>query len=83
MVRKVPRYRFNVRHDDLLIRDSEGEELSDIEAAREEARNVLAEIARGGRLDPDFRVLAVEVIDDSDRHLFSVRMILEMGPTAR
>ena len=79
-MRKVPRYRFNIRHDDLLIRDSDGEELPNVEAAREEAGHVLAEIARDALLDPKFRVLAVEVIDDSERHLFSIRVTFEMEP---
>jgi hypothetical protein len=80
MVPKVPRYRFNIRHGELLIPDSAGEELRDAEAAREEATHVLAEIARSGSLDPNLQVLAVEVVDDSDRRLFSVRMVFEMAP---
>jgi hypothetical protein len=62
----MPRYFFNVREGDTLSRDTEGQELVDVQAARREAfcasREILGEkLLHGGSLDHR----TIEITDDS------------------
>ncbi len=69
----MPKYHFDIRIADCFIRDSEGSELADDEAAldyaREEARELLMTRA-GSKIDPT--EARVEVGDQRNRLLFSV-----------
>jgi len=50
----MPRYLFHIRKDDVVIRDPDGSDLPDLEAALSEAansaRDLLAELLRHGEL---------------------------------
>jgi hypothetical protein len=60
----MPRYHFNVRHDERFFLDPESQELSGIEEAQAEALHALAEMAKDAIPDTMNRELSVEVADD-------------------
>ena len=68
----MPRYYFHIRHRTLAL-DTEGVVLADDAAAWEEATTACGEMMRDldGALKrgPEWRM---EVVDDTDRHLFTV-----------
>ena len=57
----MPRFYFDVRDDEDLVRDDQGVEFSDIEAARSEAAVALAEMARDVLSRSPRRRMAIEV----------------------
>jgi hypothetical protein len=74
----MPRYRFNVRHDERVFWDPESQELSGIEEAQAEALHALAEMAKDAIPDTMNRELSVEVADDIGKPLLVARLILQI-----
>ena len=58
----MPRYYFDIRHDDNFVRDDVGSQLPSFQAAKEQAAKALAEIARDAL--PGARSLSIEVRDE-------------------
>jgi hypothetical protein len=70
----MPRFYFSFREEDRFFKDREGDELADIEAARIEAMQILAEAVRD-RLCRDLRKeLAIEVTDEDRRPVLVAKM---------
>jgi hypothetical protein len=70
----MPRYYFNVRQDKVLLKDEEGEELANLDAAREEAvasaREILSEAALGGNAGESSS--EIEVTDATGKTVLTV-----------
>ena len=68
----VPRYYFHL-YNNVVIRDEEGDELPDLEAARAEAleaaRGMICHSVKGGKLNLSHRV---DVHDDKGKQLFTL-----------
>jgi len=63
----MPRFFFDIRADQHVARDGEGDELPGWQEARECAVEILPDIARGDRVDDDRREFAVQVRDETGR----------------
>lgn len=74
----MPRYRFNVRHDEHMFLDTESQELPGIEEAEAEALRALAEMAKDAIPATMSRELAVEVADETGKPLLIVKLILRI-----
>lgn len=64
----MPRYYFDMRHEDEIATDEEGLELPTIESVQEEAARSLADMARDAvqsHRDGTRRPMAIEVRDDN------------------
>lgn len=64
----MPRYYFDMRHEDEIATDEEGLELPTIESVQEEAARSLADMARDAvqsHRDVTRRPMVIEVRDDS------------------
>jgi Domain of unknown function (DUF6894) len=57
----MPRYHFHIRENDRLIRDEEGQEFPDSEAARKEALETGASIARDAFMSGSASLVIVDV----------------------
>ncbi len=75
----MPLFYFDISDTGRLIRDDEGTELVDPEAARAEAIGVLPDIARDELPDGDRREFMSEVRDVSGRIIFRAKLSLVAG----
>jgi hypothetical protein len=73
----MPRYYFDFRDEDAFTRDSDGVELTGIEAAQNEAARSLGEMARDVLPGTVRRVLTAEVRDDKEP-LLEARLVFEV-----
>ncbi len=78
----MPRYYRHIRQDERLIKDLEGIELPDLDAARGEAvngvRDCLAEAIRKGQ--DDWLGDAIVIVDDTGRELMTIPFIEALPP---
>jgi hypothetical protein len=73
----MPRFYFDIREGDQFISDVEGEDCSDIEAARAEAIKALLDIARE-HLSQDSATISIEVRDEDGRRITSAALALHV-----
>jgi hypothetical protein len=73
----MPRFYFDVRHDERVTHDTEGEEHPDIAAAEREAAVAAAHLAKE-LLDGSRRTVAVEVRDERGRHVVRAEVSLDI-----
>ncbi|HEV7436522.1 MAG TPA: hypothetical protein VGO22_16895 [Pseudorhizobium sp.] len=78
----MPKYFLHLRERDALIRDLEGAELKDLDAARNEAvhaiRDIVAEhIATGEKL----MLQTVEICDEEGKHIATVKVAAALQDT--
>jgi hypothetical protein len=73
----MPRFYFDVREGDKFVHDAEGEDRSDIEAARAEAIKALLGIARD-HLSQDSARVSVEVRDEDGRRIACATLALHV-----
>jgi len=80
----MPRYFFDTCDGERLVADSEGMELTSLEAAKLEAQRTSAEIARDALQGDDHRTCRVIVRDDAGQVLLRVALtlVVEHGPGA-
>ena len=71
----MPRYFFDYRDNEVPLVDREGADVADFEQARQEAFDMLAEMARNKPPDGDHRVFTVTVRDDH-REVYRVTLTL-------
>jgi hypothetical protein len=62
----MPRFHFDIRNGPHFIPDEEGLELSDLDAAKLEAANSLADLARDTKPDGHDTAITIEVRQDDD-----------------
>jgi hypothetical protein len=75
----VPRYFFDTRDGDHLVRDELGLELDGIEQARDEATRGMADLAKDSLPGADRRELSVQVRDDADRDVLRASLWFEVA----
>jgi hypothetical protein len=75
----MPRYFFDGRDGLELIRDEEGIELEDIQAARNEATRGLADLTRDVLPGSERRELAIEVRDEANAALLRAALTFEVA----
>ena len=74
----MPRYFFDSRDNGTFIRDGEGLDLEDLDAARAEAARALADIARDVLPGATRRELAIEVSDHDREPLLRSILVFEV-----
>jgi hypothetical protein len=78
----MPRYHLHLRFRDRLVKDEEGAELPDLEAARHEARQTLRDLAAedisAGR---SLRIRSVEICDEDGRDIATVSVAAAISAT--
>lgn len=72
----MPLFYFDISDGERLVRDEEGTELADDQAARNEAIGVLPDIARDELPDGDRREFSSEVRDASGKVIFRATLSL-------
>ena len=73
----MPRFYFDTHDGSTLVRDVEGHELADMNAARNLAMDVLPDMARDQKTDDnDRRDFIVDVRDDDHRVIYTACMSL-------
>lgn len=70
----MPRYFFDVLLDDRFCADEEGTVLDDEEAAKFEATQAMAEVARDSLRGADSKGLKMTVRNDAGVHLFELEL---------
>lgn len=70
----MPLYFFDTRDNDKLIRDDEGLELPDVQAATKEASRSLVELAQEVLPGKTEHCLRVDVRDDQDRDVLTTEL---------
>ncbi|MBX5165057.1 MULTISPECIES: DUF6894 family protein [unclassified Rhizobium] len=73
----MPKFYFELLDRDGVGTTETGYEFASIEAAKAEARRVLAEMAAEGLPSEPLNMLSVELFDESRRPLAEIRLILE------
>jgi hypothetical protein len=77
----MPRYFFDFSDDGRVVRDEEGTELPDLDAARDEALKTLAGIARDELPDGNRREFALTIRDGGDAKLTAKLLVqVEYAP---
>jgi hypothetical protein len=76
----MTRYFFDIREDDQLAIDEEGQELPDVEAAQEEAARSLADLARDKIGCHPFCQMVIQV-RDSDGPIIEAKFAWELRQT--
>jgi hypothetical protein len=78
----MPRYFFDV-HDGIFLRDDEGEELPDADAARMAVWNTLPAMASHREADSSMACqLRMDVRDETGKHLFHASLAFVIEPAA-
>ena len=72
----MPRYFFDLDEGERLYRDGKGSDLTDVQAAREEAIAVLPDIVRAMVTGRDRKTLTSMIRDDAGNVVFGVRLTL-------
>ena len=72
----MPRYFFDLDEGERLYRDGKGSDLTDVQAAREEAIAVLPDIVRAMVTGRDRKTLTSIIRDDAGNVVFGVRLTL-------
>ena len=70
----MPRFFFDCRDGDRLIRDDEGLVIDTVEEARHEAARALGEMARDALPDDGDREMSIDVRDEKHASLFRVAL---------
>ncbi|WP_027037577.1 DUF6894 family protein [Mesorhizobium ciceri] len=81
----MARFFFDLTDNGELYPDPEGTDLTDLEAAEDEAARALLEIAKDQMPDGTFREVALHVRDAASSPLFVVKVTFELirnGPTS-
>jgi hypothetical protein len=73
----MPRFFFDRREDEACTFDDRGVVLTDIQAARDHATQVLAAFARRVSPSATRRVIGIEVRDEAKHPVLEARLILE------
>lgn len=81
MMCAMPRFHFDIRDDDRFTRDDEGKEFADVKAARKEAVETGASIARDVFMSGSADHVVVDVRDDHDP-LIKISITLNVEDTA-
>jgi len=76
----VPRFYFDTRKGDDLIRDDEGLDFLTANEARADASRALGEMIKDAMPNGDHIDMAVEVRGDDKRALFKVQITFEVQP---
>lgn len=76
----MPRFHFHISENDHLIRDDEGQEFADSNAARNEAVATVASIARDAFVAGSADHVVVDVSQDDDP-LLKISITLSVEPT--
>ena len=72
----MPRYFFDLDEGERLFRDERGSDLTDVQAAREEAIAVLPDIVRAMVTGRERKTLTSMIRDDAGNVVFGVRLTL-------
>ena len=78
----MPHFHFDIQEDGHLIRDDEGKDLADATAARKEAVETGASIARDAFMSGSADHVVVDVRED-DARLVKVSITMDVEDTAR
>ena len=74
----VPRFYFDIRDGEQFIRDDEGLDYPDIEAARDSATVALAEMAKDALPRAELHHIAIEVRDEAKEPLLMAELTFEV-----
>ena len=74
----MPRFYFDSRDGERLVRDEDGLDLPDLAAAREEASRALGEIIKDILPDGDERVIAIAARGENRRLLFTATITFKL-----
>jgi hypothetical protein len=71
----MPQYHFDIRENDTLLRDDEGEEHGDRQAAEAEARKVAVQMVRHGLKPESHLSRTIEVREDGDEPFLRLHIV--------
>jgi len=74
----MPRYFFDIYEDGQLVKDVDGAELADIDAAREEALGTLCSMARDELADGDRRHFVIAVHNGDEKPLLRATLAVRV-----